>query len=218
MARSVEQLAAASAARELVPQPPTLELVAQGLRRCRACPLYEHASQAVPGEGPADADVVLVGEQPGDSEDRQGRPFVGPAGGLLDRALEAAAIDRERVFVTNAVKHFKWAAERGGRRIHQPPNAREIGACRPWLAAELEALAPRLVVALGSTAARTLIGSGVKVTRQRGELLPGALAPRVAVTVHPSSILRADEPERQQAFEAFVADLASAAAAALESG
>jgi DNA polymerase len=174
---------------------------------CRACPLWKDATQTVFGEGPARAAVVLVGEQPGDREDREGRPFVGPAGRVLDDALADAGIERKQVYVTNAVKHFKWTP-RGKRRIHQTPNAEETAACRPWLDAELAVVKPDVLVALGATAAQALLGRGFRVTRDRGVPVDSDLAPNVIATVHPSSILRTrDEAERREAYDAFVADL-----------
>ena len=162
---------------------------------CTGCELYARATQTVFGEGPGDAEVMLVGEQPGDREDREGHPFVGPAGRLLDEALAAAGIDRRTVYVTNAVKHFKWL-ERGRRRIHDTPRTSEISACRPWLEAEIRAVEPKVVVALGATAARALLGPGFRVTRQRGQ--PIALDGRTAVaTVHPSSVLRVQDAEQR---------------------
>ncbi len=166
-------------------------------RTCTACPLHLTGTQTVFGEGPARARVVLVGEQPGDREDTEGRPFVGPAGRLLDEALEEAGIDRATAYVTNVVKHFKWQA-RGKRRIHQKPNAGEIAACRPWLDAELEALRPQALVCLGATAAQALLGRQFRVTRDRGRLLESALAPLTLATVHPSSILRAPDEEARR--------------------
>jgi DNA polymerase len=173
-----------------------------GLRRavedCRGCDLWRNATQAVFGEGLVRADVMLVGEQPGDKEDLAGHPFVGPAGRVLDEALEAAGIDRKQVYVTNAVKHFKWKA-RGKRRIHDKPNAAEIAACRPWLDGELELVSPRVLVPLGATAAQALLGRSFKVTRQRGEPIEGTgLAEYVVATVHPSSILRAPDDEARR--------------------
>jgi len=174
---------------------------------CRACPLWERGTQTVFGAGPARAEVVLVGEQPGDQEDRQGRPFVGPAGRLLDRALEEAGLARERVYLTNAVKHFKWES-RGKRRIHLRPSPNEVRACRPWLEAELCALGPRAVVCLGATAAQSLLGSGFRVTRERGRFLTAEWAELVTATVHPSSLLRApDARARAAERERFVDDL-----------
>ena len=179
---------------------------------CRACPLWERATQTVFGEGAAGSDVMLVGEQPGDREDVEGRPFVGPAGKLLDEALQDAGIDRRKVYVTNVVKHFKWTpAPRGKRRIHKKPNAEEISACRPWLESEIELVKPKVLVCLGATAAQALLGRQFRVTQQRGQFVEGTgLAPVVTATVHPSSILRApDEATRHHEMEAFVADLAS---------
>jgi uracil-DNA glycosylase len=197
----------AETAASLVPQRPSLRKLREAASDCRACPLWKDATQTVFGEGPAKAAVVLVGEQPGDREDQEGRPFVGPAGRVLDDALEEAGIDRKQVYVTNAVKHFKWKP-RGKRRIHQKPNAEEISACRPWLDAELSVLEPDVLVALGATAAQALLGRGFRVTRDRGVPVDSDLAPNVLATVHPSSILRArDEAERREAYGAFVADL-----------
>jgi uracil-DNA glycosylase family protein len=199
-------MATASAA-SLVPDRATVRSLREAAADCRACPLWKDATQTVFGEGPAKATVVLVGEQPGDREDLEGRPFVGPAGRVLDDALEDAGIDRKQVYVTNAVKHFKWQA-RGKRRIHQKPNAEELGACRPWLDAELAVLEPQVLVALGATAAQALLGRGFRVTRERGVPVDSDLAPNVLATVHPSSILRArNESERREAYDAFVADL-----------
>jgi DNA polymerase len=170
------------------------------------------ATQTVFGEGPATARLVLVGEQPGDAEDRKGRPFVGPAGRVLDRALAEAGLDRESVYVTNAVKHFSFE-ERGKLRIHKKPRASEVSACRPWLEAELEAIRPGVLVLLGATAAQAVFGPSFRVSQKRGQLLASALAPVVIATVHPSSILRApDDTAREQAFRALVADLSLAAA------
>jgi uracil-DNA glycosylase family protein len=177
---------------------------------CRNCPLWERATQTVFGEGSEHAELMLVGEQPGDKEDVEGHPFVGPAGRLLDRALDQAGIDRDAVYVTNAVKHFKWQP-RGKRRIHQKPNAGEIKACRPWLEAEIAAVQPELIVALGATAAQSLLGPSFRVTQHRGELFDSALGPMVTATVHPSSILRAHDEDREREFEALVTDLSQAA-------
>jgi len=174
---------------------------------CRGCDLWKDATQTVFGEGRSRAELMLVGEAPGDQEDRRGSPFVGPAGGLLDKALEEAGIDRGSVYVTNAVKHFKWKP-RGKRRLHQTPRAGEIEACKPWLEAELEAVRPRAVIALGATAAKALFGSSVRVTRDRGRPLETPLAPLGAVTIHPSAILRLRESdERRDAFAGLVEDL-----------
>lgn len=185
----------------------------QNLRRaasaCHACDLWKNATQTVFGEGSAEATVMLVGEQPGDQEDRQGRPFVGPAGKLLDQALTEAGIDRTEVYVTNVVKHFKWsAAERGKRRIHKKPRTSEIEACRPWLDAELEAVHPEVLVCLGASASQALLGRNFRVTRDRGKLIESPLAPYVIATVHPSSILRApDDQARDAQMKAFIDDI-----------
>jgi len=174
---------------------------------CTACDLHARATQTVFGEGAPDARLVLVGEQPGDAEDRQGHPFVGPAGHMLERALEAASIRRDDVYVTNVVKHFKWEA-RGKARIHKKPNAAEVRACAPWWHAELSAIDPELVVALGATAAQAMVGAQVRVTRDRGVVLPAAADGYDAlVTLHPSAILRASDDARSELFEQLVADL-----------
>ena len=181
---------------------------------CTACDLHLHASQTVFGEGASRARLVLVGEQPGDREDREGHPFVGPAGGVLDRALDQAQIRRDQVYLTNAVKHFKWEP-RGKVRIHKKPNAAEVRACAPWWRAELAAIDPTLVVALGATAAQAMLGSKVRVTRDRGVVLPGAADGFDAlVTLHPSAILRATDDARSELYEQLVSDLRVAAAAA----
>ena len=191
----------------------TNERTLTGLRRavheCRGCDLWRDATQAVFGEGRSNAQVMLVGEQPGDKEDVAGHPFVGPAGHVLDEALEAAGIARDDVYVTNAVKHFKWRA-RGKRRIHDKPNAAEVAACRPWLDGELALVAPRVLVPLGATAAQALLGRGFKVTQQRGEPIEGTgLAEYVVATVHPSSILRApDDEARRRGRAELAADFA----------
>ncbi len=196
---------------ELLPDRLSLGKVRDAAKDCRACHLYERGTQTVFGEGPSKADVMLVGEQPGDAEDVAGHPFVGPAGKLLDRALEEAGIDRRRVYVTNVVKHFKWEP-RGKRRIHAKPNGAEIAACRPWLETEIALVKPRVLVCLGATAAQALLGTGFKVSRQRGSFVPSPLAPRVTATVHPSSILRAPDDESRRAdMTRFVADLARVA-------
>lgn len=187
---------------------PSLRAEADG---CRACPLWENATQTVFGEGPEDARLMLVGEQPGDSEDIEGHPFVGPAGRLLDEALAAAGIDRSTVYLTNAVKHFKHE-QRGKRRIHKRPSPPEVSACRPWLEREIAAVRPELVVCLGAVAAQGLLGPSFRVTRQRGEVVASPLGPDITATVHPSSILRAPDPEtRRMEMDAFVADLAAVA-------
>lgn len=198
---------ATETAEPLVPERPTLSRLREAAADCRACSLWKTGTQTVFGEGLAKAEIVFVGEQPGDREDREGRPFVGPAGRVLDEALAEAGIDRRLAYVTNAVKHFKWEG-RGKRRIHQKPNAEELAACRPWLDAELSVLDPQVLVALGATAAQALLGRSFRVTRQRGEPVESDLAPHVLATVHPSSILRApDEAARREAYAAFVADL-----------
>ena len=180
---------------------------------CTRCDLYKCGTQTVFGEGAVDADLMLVGEQPGDREDIEGRPFVGPAGRILDKGLAAAGIDRDRAYVTNAVKHFKWRPA-GKRRIHQKPNAEEVRACRPWLEAELEVVQPKVVVCLGATAAQALLGRTFKVTQQHGQWVEWPYEPLATATVHPSSILRApDEAARAAAFDGFVADLRVAAEA-----
>ena len=181
---------------------------------CTACDLYVRASQTVFGEGPDDARLVLVGEQPGDREDREGHPFVGPAGAVLERALDAAEIDRDTVYVTNAVKHFKWEP-RGKVRIHKKPNAAEVRACAQWWRAELAVIDPEVVVALGATAAQAMLGPSVRVTRDRGVLIPsGADGVDAVVTLHPSAILRADDRARDELYEQLVSDLRLAASAA----
>ena len=198
---------ATETAEPLVPERPSLSRLREAAAGCRACPLWKTGTQTVFGEGLTKAEIVFVGEQPGDREDREGRPFVGPAGRVLDEALDEAGIDRRLAYVTNAVKHFKWEG-RGKRRIHQKPNAEELAACRPWLDAELSVLRPRVLVALGATAAQSLLGRSFRVTKQRGVPVESDLAPNVLATVHPSSILRApDETARREAYAAFVADL-----------
>lgn len=180
---------------------------------CTGCDLYKNATQTVFGEGPEDAAVMLVGEQPGGAEDRSGRPFVGPAGRLLDKALAEAGIDRSQVYVTNAVKHFKWTIVRGHKRLHQTPQVIEVRACAPWLRAEIERIRPRIVILLGASAAKSVLGPGFRVTQQRGQPMPSDLAERVVATVHPSSLLRTTDPEaRARAYDEFVDDLKKAAA------
>jgi len=198
------------------PDTASLGALREAARHCTACHLYKRATQTVFGEGPKGAKMMLVGEQPGDYEDVAGKPFVGPAGKIMDRALEEAGIDRSQVYVTNAVKHFKWEP-RGKRRIHKKPNSREIAACRPWLEAELRIVKPKLVVAMGATAAQTIFGPSFRVTRERGKVLSSKLAPRVLATVHPSSLLRQpDEASREREYKLFVADLRAAIRAAGE--
>ena len=192
---------------QLLPDDRSLDALKEAAAGCRACDLWQKGTQTVFGEGPPQARVVMVGEQPGDQEDRVGKPFVGPAGQILDQALEAAGIDRSLVYVTNVVKHFKWEP-RGKRRLHQRPDREEVAACLPWFEAEVAAVQPRVIVCLGATAAQALLGSDFRVTRQRGQLLASTLGPPIMATVHPSSILRAaDEPSRRLAMDQFIADL-----------
>lgn len=189
----------------------TLPVLRQAAEDCRACDLWRNATQTVFGEGREGARLIMVGEQPGDREDIEGKPFVGPAGRLLDEALVEAGIDRTQVYVTNAVKHFKWKPQ-GKRRLHQKPNAAEISACRPWLDQEISAVAPELLVCLGATAAQALLGPAFRVTRQRGEFIQPPGLPLTMATVHPSSILRApDEESREFERRAFIHDLRRAA-------
>jgi uracil-DNA glycosylase family protein len=200
-------------AADFLPSRHTLPALREAAAGCRGCELWKNATQTVFGEGARKAELMLVGEQPGDKEDLAGEPFVGPAGRLLDEVLEQAGIDRSAVYVTNAVKHFKWRA-RGKRRLHQTPRAGEVEACRPWLEAEIEAVSPGALVALGATAAKALFGSKVRVTRDRGRELETPLAPIGTVTIHPSAILRLrDHDEREEARAAMVADLAAVAEA-----
>lgn len=197
----------ASSAATLIPQSPTLPNVRAAASGCQACDLWRSGTQTVFGEGDEQAEVMFIGEQPGDQEDRAGRPFVGPAGQLLDRALVEAGIARDRTYVTNVVKHFKWVPK-GKRRIHQTPDAGEIAACRPWLDTEIALIKPRVIVCLGATAAQALLGKEFRVTRHRGEFVESSLAPFVITTVHPSSILRIpDEAARIVAMERFIGDL-----------
>jgi len=204
--RSIEDWEPAS-----VPEAASLTILREAAAECTACPLYKRATQTVFGEGRKNAALMLLGEQPGELEDLSGKPFVGPAGQILNRALEVAGIDRNSVYVTNPVKHFKWEP-RGKRRIHQKPSSRDIAACRPWLEAELRVVRPGVLVCLGSTAARALFGSSFRVTRERGRLLEFELAPRVVTTVHPSSLLRQpDEKSRAREYALFVDDLRAAA-------
>ena len=194
-------------ANPLLPFHGNLEDLKKAAKNCQACDLWKRGTQTVFGEGAPNAKIMFVGEQPGDQEDLEGRPFVGPAGKLLDRALEDAGIDRKKVYVTNAVKHFSWEP-RGKRRIHKKPNAVEVAACRPWLDAEIAALRPKIIVLLGATAAQNLLGRDFRVTQHRGEFLKSELALYVMATVHPSSILRApDEQARHDAMKQFIIDL-----------
>jgi uracil-DNA glycosylase len=203
------QLSFDGTAAPLVPDKASLPKLREAAAGCTACDLHKTGTQTVFGEGTRNAEVMFVGEQPGDQEDLEGKPFVGPAGQLLDKALEEAGIDRSQVYVTNVVKHFKWTG-RGKRRIHQKPNWSEIAACRPWLEAELDVVRPRVLVCLGATAAQALLGRDFRVSRQRGVPVDSDLAEHVVATVHPSSILRADDRERE--FAEFVKDLEKVAA------
>jgi DNA polymerase len=194
-------------AADRIPERPTLASVRDAARGCQACDLWRLGTQTVFGEGARRAEIMLVGEQPGDQEDISGHPFVGPAGKMLDRALDEAGIDRTTVYVTNVVKHFKWEP-RGKRRIHKKPNSAEITACRPWLETEIHLVKPRALVCLGATAAQALLGASFKVTAHRGEFIASPLAPFVLATVHPSSLLRApDDETRRRETERFVEDL-----------
>jgi DNA polymerase len=195
-------------AADRVPPRPTLPGLKRAAADCEACDLYRRATQTVFGEGPNEARVLLVGEQPGDREDVEGHPFVGPAGRLLDRALEEAGIDRRDVYITNVVKHFKWTETTGKRRLHAKPNAGEIRACRPWLDAEIQVVKPKVVVCLGATAAQALLGRQFRVSQERGQWVSSPLAPFVMATVHPSAVLRApDEEARHEALQGLIADL-----------
>jgi uracil-DNA glycosylase family protein len=196
-------------AAEYLPASRSLSALREAASGCRACPLWRTGTQTVFGEGKKASDVLLVGEQPGDQEDKAGRPFVGPAGRLLDEALEEAGIDRSRAYVTNVVKHFKWQA-RGKRRIHAKPSWSETMACLPWFEAELEAVRPGVLVCLGATAAQALLGRQFRVTKERGKPVESDLAPHVLATIHPSAVLRSDDRERE--FQGLVADLKVAAA------
>jgi uracil-DNA glycosylase len=199
--------AAAKSATPYLPERRSLTALQQAVRSCQGCDLYLRATRAVFGEGPAAARVALVGEVPGDKEDLQGHPFVGPAGAILDRALAEAGIERTDVYVTNAVKHFKFE-QRGKRRIHKKPNSAEIRACKPWLEAEMAAVRPQVIVCLGATAAQSILGSSYRLTKEHGKFVPHALAPHVTSTIHPSAILRApDEDQRHAQYRGFVADL-----------
>jgi DNA polymerase len=202
---------ATGSAADFIPPKPTLPKLREAARGCRGCHLWVNATQTVFGEGAPSAEVMLVGEQPGDQEDRQGHPFVGPAGKLLDAALEQAGIDRSRVYVTNSVKHFKFVVIERGRRLHKKPNAAEVRACHPWLQEEIRLLKPRVIVALGATAAQALLGKQFRVTQQRGIPVTSALAEAVIATVHPSSVLRAPDAEREQARQEFFRDVKSVA-------
>jgi uracil-DNA glycosylase len=193
----------------LIPPRPSLKKLRETAAGCKACPLWKTGTQTVFGDGSPKAEIMFVGEQPGDQEDKVGKPFVGPAGRLLDKAMEEAGIDRSLAYVTNVVKHFKWKGQ-GKRRIHQKPSWSEVAACSPWLEAELAVVSPRVLVCLGATAAQALLGRQFRVTQHRGEPVESDLAPVVIATVHPSSILRADD--RDAALEKFVSDLKMVAA------
>jgi DNA polymerase len=199
----------------LVPPNPTLAKLREAAAGCKACPLWKTGTQTVFGEGTANAEVMFVGEQPGDREDIEGRPFVGPAGRLFDEALTEAGIDRKLAYVTNAVKHFKWTP-RGKRRIHQKPSWSEIAACRPWLDAELAVVKPDVLVPMGATAAQALLGKQFRVTRDRGSPIESELAPVVIATIHPSAILRAQDEDREREYRALVEDLRTVAQALRE--
>jgi uracil-DNA glycosylase len=209
---------ARSTAAELVPAGASLDELARIAAGCTACDLHRSGTQTVFGEGPSDAAVVLVGEQPGDREDLEGAPFVGPAGRLLDRALEEAGIDRSDVYLTNIVKHFKWRrAPSGKRRLHQRPDRAEVAACRPWLEAEVALIEPELVVCLGATAAQAVLGREFRVTRRHGEVVASDLGPALG-TVHPSAVLRAPDDRRDAVFDGLVADLRVAGARLRDDG
>jgi uracil-DNA glycosylase len=197
-------------AEEFLPEQMSLSSLEQAAEGCRGCDLWENATQTVFGEGAAKATMMLVGEQPGDREDVEGKPFVGPAGRVLDEGLEAAGIPRASVYVTNAVKHFRWV-RRGKRRLHEKPNSQQVRACRPWLEAELKTVRPRLLVLMGATAAQSVLGPTFRVTQHRGQRLATTYGVPAVATVHPSSILRSpDDASRQEAMQAFIADLRSA--------
>ena len=200
------------AASDLIPPRAGLTSLREAAHGCRACELWQKGTQTVFGEGARGAEVMLVGEQPGDQEDRKGRPFVGPAGRLLDSALEEAGIERRRAYLTNVVKHFNWTPK-GKRRIHRKPNLEHIAACRPWLDAELRIVKPKVLVCLGATAAQAVIGRDFRVTKQRGQMLESELARYVMATVHPSSILRLADTDRTEGMNMFVDDLRGVAEA-----
>jgi DNA polymerase len=200
-------------AADFMPERMTLPALREAAAECRGCDLYRDATQTVFGEGPEDARIVMVGEQPGDKEDLAGRPFVGPAGGLLDRAIEEAGLSRDDVYITNVVKHFRFVL-RGKKRIHKKPDMEQIRACTPWLEAELARIGPEVLVLLGATAAQAFLGPSFKVTQQRGTFVDSPLAPLVTATIHPSSILRAEtDDDRRAAFDGFVTDLRHVATA-----
>jgi DNA polymerase len=196
----------------LIPPRPTLRKLRDIAAGCTACPLFAHATQTVFGEGPDHAPLMLVGETPGDQEDLAGRPFVGPAGKLLDRCLAEAGIDRDEVYVTNVVKHFKWEP-RGKRRIHKKPNSLEIRACKPWLEAEVALVEPKVLVCLGATAAQALLGPQFRVSQSRGELISSTRVPQILATFHPSALLRTQDEDREAKISLFIKDLRKAGAA-----
>jgi uracil-DNA glycosylase len=204
--------AATGSAADFIPPKPTLAKLREAARGCRGCHLWIHATQTVFGEGPCTAEVMLVGEQPGDLEDRAGHPFVGPAGKPLDTALTQAGIDRTRVYVTNSVKHFKFVTIERGRRLHKKPTAAEVRASNPWLQEEIRLIKPRVIVALGATAAQALLGTQFRVTQDRGKPIASAMAEAVIATVHPSAVLRAPDDRRDDARQEFIADLKRVAA------
>jgi uracil-DNA glycosylase family protein len=207
MAKRADKPGGEQSAAPFVPNTTSVRTLNAAAHECRGCELYKHATQVVFGAGPRGAAVMFVGEQPGDQEDREGQPFIGPAGALLDKALADAGIPRADVYVTNAVKHFKWEP-RGKRRIHKKPRISEVKACRPWLEAELRAVKPAVLVCLGATAAQSVMGSQFRLMTQRGQVLTSALAEKVIATIHPSAVLRAPDPEaRRVAYEMLVSDL-----------
>jgi uracil-DNA glycosylase len=208
MSRSVQKSAA-----DFLPERKTLPSLKDALQGCRGCELYRNATQAVSGEGPQSSVIVFIGEQPGNDEDLQGRPFVGPAGRLFERALDEAGIDRSAVYITNAVKHFKFE-ERGKRRIHKKPSASESTACRPWLEAELAVIHPKVLVCLGATAAQSIFGREYRLTKERGQFVTHQWAPQATSTIHPSAILRAPDEQRTLEYQRFVEDLKKIRAAA----
>ena len=203
-----------SSAAEFIPHTASLAVLREAVNNCRGCPIYCNATQGVFGEGPKDASVMFVGEQPGDQEDRAGKPFVGPAGAILNKAMDEAGIPRDEVYVTNAVKHFKWEP-RGTRRLHSKPSAREVAACRPWLETEINLVKPEVIVCLGATAAQSLLGPAFRITKERGRMITDTQwAPALTATYHPSAILRApDDDAREKAYGEFVDDLKKVAKA-----
>jgi uracil-DNA glycosylase family protein len=196
-----------TSARDFLPRTRALPSLREAAKSCKGCDLYRNATQTVFGEGPNHASVMLIGEQPGDIEDQKGEPFVGPAGRMLDRALEEALISRDEVYVTNAVKHFKWIW-RGKRRLHQKPSVRQVVACRPWLQIEIEVVQPHILVCLGATAAQSVVGKPVPIMKERGKFIDSALGKLAFVTIHPSAILRQrDQDEREQEFRRFATEM-----------